>query len=350
MSRNTLSRRSQALRRLPPEQAPHALSVHEHPQNPQRELAQREAVRLLDVARDYAHKSHSPNTWRSYQSDWRIFERWCSRVELPPLPASASTVAMFIAAEAEQQRNPSTIARRLAAIRLLHQGARHPSPTESVEVTEVMRGIRREWNKPPLQKEAALDTVIKRMIDAVEPQSACGLRDRALLLVGFAGAFRRSELVALDVADLEFAEEGLRILIRRSKTDQEGEGRIIGVPRVTGSDYCPVQALRDWLTVADIDDGPVFRRMRRHDKVGATRLSDHSVALIVKRRATGAGLDEKKFSGHSLRRGFLTSAAKKRASIWKMAHQSGHKSLDVLRRYVENEEVFDDHAGADLLK
>jgi len=136
MSRNTLSRRSQALRRLPPEQAPHALSVHEHPQNPQRELAQREAVRLLDVARDYAHKSHSPNTWRSYQSDWRIFERWCSSVELPPLPASASTVAMFIAAEAEQQRNPSTIARRLAAIRLLHQGV---NPMIRVGVVRVVQ-------------------------------------------------------------------------------------------------------------------------------------------------------------------------------------------------------------------
>jgi len=184
----------------------------------------------------------------------------------------------------------------------------------------------------------------------VEPESAKGLRDRALVLLGFAGAFRRSELVALDVEDLTERDEGLDVLIGHSKTDQEGQGATIAIPRVAESAYCPVRALRDWLVVGGIEAGAVFRRMHRGDRVGQSRLTAQSVALVIKELARKVELDPARYAGHSLRAGFLTSAARNRASIFKMADQSRHRSLDVLREYVRNEERFDDHAGADLLK
>jgi len=304
----------------------------------------------MEAARRYAHASRATSTWRAYRADWGAFQRWCEAAGVAALPATPHTVAAFIAAEAESGKAPSTLTRRLAAIRLVHRGAQLASPHDAIEVSEVLQGVRRSRETPPVQKKAARDTDLRRMVDTVRPQCARGRRDRALLLFGFAGAFRRSELVALDCHHLEEAEGGLKIHIGRSKTDQEGKGRTIAIPVVPGSKYCPVQAVKDWLTAAEIKEGPVFRRMRPNDKVGATRLSAHSVALIVKEHAGRAGLDAELFSGHSLRRGFLTSAAENGATIWKMADQSGHKSLDVLRKYVEEANLFDDHAGADLLK
>ena len=174
-----------------------------------------------------------------------------------------------------------------------------------------------------------------------------GIRDRALLLLGFAGAFRRSELVALDVADLEETETGLLVTIRRGKTDQEGAGRTIAIPR--GDVACPVKALRAWLEAAAIGTGPIFRPIDRAGTVRASRLTCRSVANFVKAYAARAGFDATTFSGHSLRSGFLTSAAAKGASIFKMMDQSGHKSVDTLRGYVRDAELFKDHAGAGLL-
>ena len=266
------------------------------------------------------------------------------------MPATSHTVALFIAAEAKLGRAPSTLGRRLAAIRLMLIGAKYPSPHDALEVDEVLRGIRREWKRPPAQKAPAVDDEIKRMVDAVEPQTLRGLRDRALLLLGFAGAFRRSELVALDADHLTERDEGLAVLITSSKTDQEGLGQVVAIPRVPGSPYCPVRAVADWMIVAAIAQGPVFRRVHRRDTVGKSRLSPQSVALIIKELAGKVGLDAGRYAGHSLRSGFLTSAARNRASIFKMADQSRHKSLDVLREYVRNEERFEDHAAEGLLQ
>ncbi len=286
---------------------------------------------------------------RAYQNDWQQFEAWCVSLALDSLPAEPDTVAMFVANQADIGRSPSTINRRLAAIRLVHLGAGHSSPHNALQVSEVMRGIRRDWGRPPAQKAAAVDDEIKRMADAVEPETLKGLRDRALLLFGFAGAFRRSEIVTLNTWHLEKRDEGVKITIEKSKTDQEAQGQVIAILRQTDSPYCPVTALQDWLTAAEIEDGPLFRRMHRGDKVGKTRLSAQSVALVVKEYASRAGLDWERYAGHSLRRGFLTSAARNRASIFKMADQSRHKSLDVLRQYVKEEELFENNAGNGLL-
>ena len=212
-----------------------------------------------------------------------------------------------------------------------------------------MRGIRRAWKRPVTQKAPAVADEIKRMVDAVEPQTFAGLRDRALLLLGFAGAFRRSELVALDVEHLTARPEGLSVVIASSKTDQEGRGQVVAIPAVPDSPYCPVRAVSDWLVAADIGSGAVFRSIRRGDHVAADRLGDRSVALVIKRLATKVGLDASRYAGHSLRSGFLTSAAQNRASIFKMADQSRHKSLDVLRDYVRNEDRFENNAADGLL-
>jgi integrase len=172
------------------------------------------------------------------------------------------------------------------------------------------------------------------------------IRDRAILLLGFAGAFRRSELVALDVEDVAECETGLRITIRHSKTDQEGEGATIAIVR--GSIACPVEALKAWRDAAGITTGPLFRSIRKGGKVGE-RLSAQSIADCVKKHAEKVGLDPALFAGHSLRAGFLTSAAKRGASIFKMMDQSRHRSVDTLRGYVRDAEIFKDHAGAGLL-
>lgn len=303
-----------------------------------------------EAARTYAKGSRAASTWRAYESDWRVFGSWCEAVERRALPATPHTVALFIAAQAQLGIAPSTLSRRLAAIRLMHVGARRASPHAGIEVDEVMRGIRRAWKRPPAQKAPAVDDEIKRMVDAVEPDTRRGLRDRALLLLGFAGAFRRSELVALDTEHLTAEPKGLRVMIASSKTDQEGAGQLVVIPRVKDSPYCPLRALTDWLNVVPITQGAVFRRLHRGDCVGRSRLSPQSVALIIKELAAKVGLDPVRYAGHSLRSGFLTSAARNRASIFKMADQSRHKSLDVVREYVRNEERFDDHAAQGLLQ
>ena len=180
------------------------------------------------------------------------------------------------------------------------------------------------------------------------PPTLTGKRDRALLLLGFAGAFRRAELVALTVADLAFVDDGLRITIRKSKTDQEGAGQVIAIPHGSLL-FCPVTALKNWLAAAGIREGAVFRAVGKGSRVGEAALSDKSVANVVKRYAGAVGLEAADFAGHSLRAGFVTSAAEAGASIFKMAEVSRHRSTDVLAGYVRSANLFKDHAGADLL-
>jgi site-specific recombinase XerD len=301
------------------------------------------------AADTFATASRAASTWRAYDSDWRIFNGWCLGVDLWALPAAATTVAMFLAAEAQRGTAPSTLNRRLAAIRLMHLGARVPSPHDTVEVHEVMRGIRRLSTRGIVKKEAAVDEQIRKMVDMCDARTFQGLRNRALLLLGFAGAFRRSELVALDLANLKTTTEGFIVLIRKSKTDQESEGQRIAIPQVEESPYCPVQAVTDWLSAANIDQGAIFRRVTKGNKLTEDRLTDQSVAHVIKKLAGRAGLLASQYSGHSLRSGFLTSAAARRASIFKMAAQSRHKSLDVLAGYVRAQELFEDHAAEGLL-
>jgi site-specific recombinase XerD len=286
---------------------------------------------------------------------------------VPALPAVAETVAAFLSAEADRGMKASSIARRLAAIRYAHRLASVPSPTEAEVVRVVLRGIRRTIGTATSAKVPATNDRLLAMIatqkmesrktkwllesqgrDHDERGESLGtLRDRALLLLGFAGAFRRSELVALDVADIEVTSEGLRVSIRGGKTDQERTGTTIAIVR--GSVACPVEALKAWLNTAAITEGAIFRRESKGGKVLTNRLTAQSVALMVKAYAERAGLDPRSFSGHSLRSGFLTSAARRGASVFKMMDVSRHRSVDTLSGYVRDAELFRDHAGSGLL-
>ena len=270
-------------------------------------------------------------------------------------------MAAFLACEVERGIRPSTIGRRVAAIRYAHKLAGHAVPTDDERVKATVRGIRRSLGTAPRKKApATAERIIPMALGAGSNLKA--LRDRALLLLGFAGAFRRSELVALDCEDIEECETGLRITIRHSKTDQEGAGRTIAIVR--GSIACPVAALRAWRDAVTVSrsetvlysaeqaeaatTGPLFRSIRKGGKV-SERLTAQSVAAIVKTHAERVGLDPTLFAGHSLRAGFLTSAAKKGANIFKMMDVSGHRSVDTLRGYVRDAEIFKDHAGSGLL-
>ena len=300
----------------------------------------------IAAAAEYAHAEKAVATRRAYRTDFRIFRAWCDSRGALALPADASAVAAFLAHEATRNVRPSTIGRRLAAIRYAHKLAALTTPTDDERVRATLRGIRRTLGTAAVKKTPA---TAERVI-AMAPLPGARLssmRDRALLLLGFAGAFRRSELAALNFEDLEETEEGLRITIRHSKTDQERRGVVIAIP--WGRVACPVKALKAWLHATGITNGPVFRPIAKGERLLDSRLTDRSVAKIVKAHAARAGLDPSQFAGHSLRSGFLTSAAAHGASIFKMADQSRHKSMDTLRGYVRDAEIFKDHAGKGLL-
>jgi site-specific recombinase XerD len=299
----------------------------------------------LASAVDLAQAEKAASTRKAYGTDFRLFRAWCDAKGVSALPAASETVAAYLAAEARTSR-PSTLGRRVAAIRYAHKLAGLPLPTDAEGVKATMRGIRRTIGSAKTRKAPALAAKMLGMV-ATAPDTLAGLRDRALLLLGFAGAFRRSELVALNVTDVEESEAGLRVAIRHSKTDQDGQGVTIAIPR--GDVACPVKALRLWLDAAGIEAGPLFRPVNKAGRVAQAHLTDRSVANIVKAYAKRAGFDPSTFSGHSLRSGFLTSAAAKGASIFKMMDVSRHKSVDTLRGYVRDAELFKDHAGTGLL-
>lgn len=301
-------------------------------------------ARVEDRAHEYVQASKSANTRRAYRTDWADFTRWCDEHALPGLPATPETIALYLTYLAEIGRKPSTLARRLAAIAQAHQLAGHASPTRDPLVRSVAAGIRRLHGTAPASKTPTLTADIRAMVEAL-PDSPLGTRDRALLLLGFAGGFRRSELVALDVDDLQDTEEGLVVTIRRSKTDQEGVGRTIGIPYGSNPITCPVRAVRAWLAVLGSNEGPLFRPLTRHGRLADRRLSDRAVARVVQRSAAAAGLDPAKYAGHSLRSGLATSAAMAGVSERVIMAQTGHRSLMTLRRYIQVGSRFRENAA-----
>jgi site-specific recombinase XerD len=300
----------------------------------------------VDRASSFATAEKAANTRRAYRTDLAVFQGWCAAHGVAALPAAPEIVAAFLSDEADRGIRASTIGRRVAAIRYAHRLSNPLVPTDDERLRAVVRGIRRTIGTAKAPKTPATNDRLLAMV-APRGDAMAALRDRALLLLGFAGAFRRSELVALAVADVEETPEGLRITIRHGKTDQEGAGATIAIVR--GTVACPVEALKAWLAAADIVEGPIFRQVNKGDKVLPHRLTAQSVALIIKAHARRAGLDPRSFAGHSLRSGFLTSAAKRGASIFKMMDVSRHRSVESLRGYVRDAELFRDHAGIGLI-
>jgi site-specific recombinase XerD len=302
---------------------------------------------VLETAQKYVRMATSENTLRAYRADWADFCQWCEQHRLRPYPADPSTVGLYIASLAATHKT-STITRRLATISKQHRdhGKSSPCSMRYSAICEVMRGIRREKGVRAEAKAALSTDQLRAMVGAL-PQSPRGLRDRALLLIGFAGGFRRSELAALDFADITDMAEGLKVLIRRSKTDQEGEGRTIGIPYGSDPRTCPVRSYRAWLKASGVSDGPIFRHFHNR-KMGANAISAQVVALIVKRAAERAGIDAADLAGHSLRSGLATTAARNGASERAIMRQTGHRSVQMVRRYIHEAELFHDNCATKL--
>lgn len=307
------------------------------------DLASLDLERLADEARSFVASSRAPSTMRAYRSDWRHFDAWAAVRGLEALPAAPATVALYVT-DLASWAAVATIGRRLASITQAHGAADLESPVAHLLVRSTMQGIRRSLGTAQASKTPALVADVKRMVAAL-PDGLLGDRDRALLLVGFAGAFRRSELVALSVEDLADTADGLIVTIRRSKTDQEGAGRTVGIPYGSDPASCPVRAVRAWLASGGISDGALFRSVTRHGHLGA-RLSDKAVASVVKRSTERVGLDPARYAGHSLRSGLATSAAHAGASERSIMAQTGHRSTAMVRRYIRDGSLFRENAAA----
>ncbi len=301
---------------------------------------------VMEQARDYAQLAKAPNTRRAYRADWADFTAWCRAHGRAPLPAVPETLALYLAGSAAHLKT-STLTRRLSAIAQAHQVAGHPSPTKDPNVRAVAAGIRRVKGTVQQGKAPTVTAEVRAMVEAL-PGTLMGQRDRALLLLGFAGAFRRSELVALDVADVQEKPEGLAVTIRRSKTDQEGAGRTVGIPYGSHYESCPVRALRAWLAAAGIAHGPLFQAIDRHGHLLPGRLSAQGVARAVKRAAVAAGLDPTQYAGHSLRAGLATAAAEAGVSERAIMAQTGHKSLPMVRKYIRGGSLWRENAAAEV--
>jgi integrase len=315
---------------------------------------------LAERAAAYAEAAKSANTRRAYRTDFEIFARWCHARGLECLPASASTVLAFLVDHAGKVR-VSTLQRRLAAIREAHRYHGAELDASGVSFRDTWRGIRRTHGAPA-NKRAPLVTAARRQALASLPDSLLGVRDRALLLIGFAGGLRRSELAALEAAPREGAgwiealADGLTIHLGRSKTDQEGSGEEIGIPYGRARETCPVRSYAAWIAAAGITAGPVFRAIDRHGNISATAITDRTVARVVKRSIFSAVLADgmtaaqarayvQNFAGHSLRRGLATSAAANDAPPLAIQRQLRHRKADTTNGYIESGRLFRQNAA-----
>jgi site-specific recombinase XerD len=300
----------------------------------------------LERAREFARQSKAENTLRGYRGDWKDFCGWCGQRELCPLPATPETVAGYIA-DCAGHLKVGSIQRRLNAIAEAHKAVGIESPTSAGMVRNTIKGIRRTMGTAVVQKAAALTDDIRSMVSMTDA-GLIGVRDRAMILLGFAGAFRRSELVGLNVDDCEFGKDGLTITLRRSKTDQDGMGRKVGIPYGSNPDTCPVRTVQAWMEESGIAVGPLFRSITRHGKLRPGRLAGIDVARVVKKLAVRAGLDAAKYAGHSLRAGHATTAAIAGASERSIMNQTGHRSVQMVRRYIRDGSLFRENSAGKL--
>lgn len=295
--------------------------------------------------RVYADAALSPATRKAYRQAWEAFCAWCQPRSVSALPACPSDVADYVAWMADQGRRVSTINRSLVAVGHAHQAAGLPSPCKSPEVSLAARGIRRQVGLRVKKKKAAVLDILERMVE-VTPTDLRGLRDRALLLLGFTAALRRSELVGLDVEDLEFDDRGLSILLRTSKTDQEGAGQYVGVFEEDGAPA----AIREWMKAANVASGPLFRGVDRWGHVLPDRMDGKTVWRVVKAACAAAGMDPALFGAHSLRSGFVTEAGRQGKREDETMAQTRHKHIPTYRSYRQRDSVFDHNASKGITK
>lgn len=302
---------------------------------------------VSDQTRQFIAESLSAGTLRAYKSDLKIFAAWCAEHDVPSMPATSGTVADFLSDQATAGLSASSLTRRVAAIKYAHEAHGHQSPTTDKIVSATMKGIRRNKKQAPDKKAPATANKIITMLAHCDTSTLPGKRDKALLLIGFAGAFRRSELAALKTSDIKIVNGNIKVTIRSSKTDQTGQGQTL---TILNGQMNAVAVLQDWLDSAGIESGYLFRGFYRGGKrIRDTMLSGQAIADIVKAYAIKSGLNPAEFAGHSLRSGFITSAAESGASLMKIMDQSRHKTVDIVRGYIQEADQVNNHAGASFL-
>ena len=291
--------------------------------------------------------SKSKNTIRAYKSDFHDFGLFCAKNGFKSLPTNPKTVSLYLSYLSTNDIKISTIKRRLVSVGVVHKlkghylDTKHPSIIENLMGIKRRKGIKQKGKKPLLIND--LKSIIK-VIDQENKSKIKVSRDRTILLLGFGGGFRRHELISLDWEDLDFVNEGLKINIKKSKTDQFGEGSIKALPYFDDHKYCPVRSIQEWMKISNINTGPLFRKFHKGLKLSKIRLSDQSVALLIKEYLSKIGVDNSNYSGHSLRSGFATSAAEAGAEERSIMAMTGHKSTEMVRRYIKEANLFKNNA------
>ena len=291
--------------------------------------------------------SKANNTVRAYKSDFNDFSLFCVQNGFKSLPSEPKIVSLYLTYLSIKDVKISTLKRRLVSIGVIHKLKGHYLDTKHPSIIENIMGIKRRKGSIQKSKKPILISNLKEIINVIDHQKKEEIkkcRDRTIILIGFSGGFRRNEIVSLDYDDLDFVPEGLKINLRRSKTDQFGEGFTKALPYFDNPQYCPVSSLKNWLEISKINSGPVFRRFVKGSKLSKNRLTDQTVALLLKEYLNLTGMDSKNYSGHSLRSGFATSAAESGVEERSIMAMTGHKSTEMVRRYIKESNLFKNNA------
>jgi site-specific recombinase XerD len=291
--------------------------------------------------------SKANNTIRAYKSDFNDFQLFCAKNGLKSLPSEPKIVSLYLTHLSTKDVKMSTLKRRLVSIGVIHKLRGHYLDTKHPLIIENIMGIKRRKGSFQKGKKPILINDLKILINVIDKdnnEEIVKTRDRSIILIGFSGGFRRNEIVSLDFDDLDFVSEGLKINLKRSKTDQFGEGSVKGLPYFDNSLYCPVLSVKKWIEISNIKSGPLFRRFTKGSKLTNNRLTDQTVALLIKKYLKLAGIESKNYSGHSLRSGFATSAAESGAEERSIMAMTGHKSTEMVRRYIKEANLFKNNA------
>jgi site-specific recombinase XerD len=291
--------------------------------------------------------SKANNTVRAYKSDFNDFGLFCAQNGFKSLPSEPKIVSLYLTYLSTKDVKMSTLKRRLVSIGVIHKLKGHYLDTKHPSIIENIMGIKRRKGSIQKGKKPLLINNIKQIINVIDKEKneeIKKLRDRSIILIGFSGGFRRNEIVSLDYEDLDFVEKGLKIRLRKSKTDQFGQSSLKGLPYFDNAQYCPVVSIRKWIDISKINSGPLFRRFTKGSKLSHKRLSDQTVALLIKDYLKITGIDSRNYSGHSLRSGFATSAAESGAEERSIMAMTGHKTTEMVRRYIKEANLFKNNA------
>jgi site-specific recombinase XerD len=291
--------------------------------------------------------SKAKNTLRAYKSDFNDFSLFCTQNGFKSLPSEPKIVSLYLTHLSSKNVKMSTLKRRLVSIGVIHRFKGHYLDAKHPSIIENIMGIKRRKGSVQKAKKPLLINILKQIINVIDQYNHNEIkkfRDRSLILIGFSGGFRRNEIVSLDYDDLDFVNEGLKITLKRSKTDQFGEGSVKGLPYFDNFKYCPVKSIKKWIEISEITSGSLFRRLSKGSKLTENRLTDQSVALLLKKYLNLAGIESKNYSGHSLRSGFATSAAESGAEERSIMAMTGHKSTEMVRRYIKEANLFRNNA------